>query len=195
MNVRLLGVLALAALAACRSLPPAELPPSPEARAALAGLNEWRARGRVAVRAPSEGFSASYDWREAGGRGVIDVRGPLGAGAARITRTAVSIAIDTGSGPPIDIPAPFSSVEAELTARLGFPLPIEPLRYWMLGVPDPAMPSEPAPDGFAQAGWTVALSGFAPVAQSPAALPSRLVLTRAGTQVRVLISTWQVGPT
>lgn len=193
--MRFWAIGALAALAACQTVPRTEPAPSADTRAALAAVPAWRARGRVAVRSTGEGFSASFDWREAGGRGEIDVRGPLGAGAALITRTAERIRIETGSNPPIEIPAPFETVEAELTARLGFPLPIEPLRYWMLGVPDPDLPSSALADGFAQAGWNIALSGFAPVAMAPAALPSKLVLTRSGTQVRVVVSTWQVGPT
>ena len=194
MNARPWLIGALAALAACQTVPRAELAPSADARAVLAGVSAWRARGRVAVHSTGEGFSASFDWREAGGRSDIDVRGPLGAGAALITRTPQLIRIETGSNPPIDIPAPFESVEAELTTRLGFPLPIGPLRYWMLGVPDPGLPSSAAPEGFAQAGWNVALAAFAPVIKAPVALPTRLVLTRSGTQVRVVISAWQVGP-
>ena len=192
MRPRRLALLALALLGGCQSLPPPAAAPTPAAQAALATLDTWRARGRVAVRSRAEGFGASFDWREAAGRGEIDVRGPLGAGAARITRSAEAIRIETASGPPLEIAAPFTALESELTARLGFPLPIGPLRYWLLGVPDPALPSEAGGQGFAQAGWTVALAQFAPVAGSPAPLPSRLVLKREATEIRVLVSSWTV---
>ena len=192
MRLKGLALLALAMLGACQTLPPPAAAPTPGAQAALATLDTWRARGRVAVRSTAEGFSASFDWREAAGRGEIDVRGPLGAGAARITRSADSIRIETASGPPLEIAAPFAALESELTARLGFPLPIGPLRYWLLGVPDPALASEASAGGFAQAGWTVALQQFAPVAGAPAPLPSRLVLKREATEIRVLVSTWTV---
>ena len=194
MKGRALAVLALTGLAACRSgPPPAELAPAPELQPAVAALEAWRARGRVAVRTPVDGFSASFDWREANGRGELDVRGPLGAGAARITQTADLIRIETGAAPPVEVPAPFDSLEAELTTRLGFPLPIASLRYWLLGVPAPGVPSEPAGGGFRQAGWTVAPAGFTAVPLAPAPLPSRLVLTRADTQIKVAISAWQLG--
>jgi outer membrane lipoprotein LolB len=193
-KARALAVLALTALAACRTLPPpAELGPTPELRPALVALDAWRARGRVAVRTPSDGFSASFDWREANDRGELDVRGPLGAGAARITQTPALIRIETGASAPVEVSAPFESLESELTTRLGFPLPIASLRYWLLGVPAPDVPSEAIGSGFSQAGWTVAPAGFAAVPLAPAPLPSRLVLTRAGTQIKVAISTWQLG--
>ncbi len=184
---------ALAALAACHTLPPPAAIPSAETRALLVSVGDWRARGRVAVRAAAEGFSASFDWREAGGAGEIDVRGPLGAGSAHITRSATAVRIETGSRPPLEIAAPFDSLESELAMRLGFPLPIEPLRFWLLGVPDPAAPSVATATGFTQAGWTVTLSDFSPVAAAPAPLPGRLTLSRSGTEIRVLVSSWQVG--
>jgi outer membrane lipoprotein LolB len=193
-RARALAVLALTALAACRSgPPPSELAPAPELQPALVALDAWRARGRVAVRTPSDGFSASFDWREANGRGELDVRGPLGAGAARITQTADLIRIETGAAAPVEVPAPFDTLESELTTRLGFPLPIASLRYWLLGVPAPDISSEPVAGGFSQAGWTVAPAGFSRVPLAPAPLPSRLVLTRAGTQIKVAISAWQLG--
>jgi len=190
---RVVLVAALATLGACHTLPPPAAIPSADTRALLVAVGDWRARGRVAVRAANEGFSASFDWRESAGTGEIDVRGPLGAGSAHITRSAAAVRIETGGHPPLEVAAPFDSLEAELTARLGFPLPIEPLRYWLLGVPDPAAPSEATATGFTQAGWTVTLSAFAPVAAAPAPLPGRLTLSRAGTEIRVLVSTWQVG--
>jgi outer membrane lipoprotein LolB len=185
---------ALLALAACHSNPPrTDLRPAAAAWPNLVAIATWRAHGRVAVRSATEGFSASFDWREADGRSELDVRGPLGAGAAHITRTADSIRIDTGSAAPIDVPAPFDRLEGELTARLGFPLPIEPLRYWMLGAPAPDRPSASTPTGFEQDGWAIALAAFAPVAAAPAPLPSRLTLSRAGTQIKVAVSDWTVG--
>jgi outer membrane lipoprotein LolB len=186
---------ALAALAGCHGLPSRpDLPPTPEARALLAALPDWRAQGRVAVRSAAGGFSASFDWHETGDHFELGVHGPFGAGAARISRTAEVIRIESGEGPTIELPSPFAALEPALVARLGFPLPIESLRYWVLGVPAPGMPSDAGQGGeFRQAGWTVSLAAFEPVSGAPGPLPSRLVLTRQATRIRVIIDTWQVG--
>jgi outer membrane lipoprotein LolB len=197
---RFAKVIALVALAlatsACRTLtpPPSPVPAAPgsAAQAALALVTDWHARGRVGVRSPSNGWSAGFDWRESGGRGEVDVRGPLGAGSAHLTRTADSIRIDTG-GEAIEIAAPFVSLDEELVARLGFSLPVDSLRYWLLGVPAPLAPFEPTAAGFRQAGWNVTLGAFALVAGSPGALPGRVTLARDATEIRVVINLWQVG--
>jgi len=191
---RALPAIAVLALAGCH-LQPAQpdLRPAATAWPALAALPAWHARGRVAVRTPADGFSASFDWRESDGRSEIDVRGPLGAGAAHITRTTDSIRIETGTAAAIDVPAPFDQLEAALTARLGFPLPLEPLRYWMLGAPAPDRASTPTTGGFDQDGWDIVLGPFAAVPAAPAPLPARLTLSRAGSQIRVAVTDWAVG--
>jgi outer membrane lipoprotein LolB len=193
---RRLGALALIVLlGGCRTLPaPGVTGPDPAARAALAGLVDWHADGRVAVRSGSEGFSASFDWRESGGQGEVGVRGPFGAGAVHISRSAERIRIESSSAPALEVAAPFEALEPALTARLGFPLPLDSLRYWVLGVPAPGLASTDAADGFVQGGWTVAVAEYVAVRGAPAALPARLVLTRAATRIRVVVDRWQVAP-
>ena len=192
---RALALVALiAGLGGCRALPVRSAAgPDAAARAALAALDAWHAAGRVAVRAGNEGFSASFDWREAGGAGELGVRGPFGAGAVLIHRSAERILIESGSAPPLEVEAPFTALEPELTARLGFPLPLDPLRYWVRGVPAPDLPAAGAGGDFSQAGWHVAVSEFVPVAGAPGPLPARLVLTREATRIRVIVDRWQVG--
>jgi outer membrane lipoprotein LolB len=188
-------VAALIGLAGCHALPTRPLAgPDAAARATIATLSDWHATGRVAVRAGSDGFSASFDWQEAAGQGVLGVRGPFGAGAVRISRSAERIMIESG-GAPLEVDAPFAALEPELVARLGFPLPLDPLRYWVLGVPAPGLPAEGSGADFRQGGWQVSVGEFVPVAGAPGPLPARLTLTRDATRIRVIVDRWRVGGT
>ena len=194
MSPRLALVALLATLAGCHAMPVQPVAaPDAAARVAITSLAGWQATGRVAVRAGADGFSASFDWQEAAGRGVIGVRGPFGAGAVRISRSAERIEIESGGAPPIAVAAPFDALEPELVARLGFPLPLDPLRYWVLGVPDPGRPSEGAGSDFRQDGWQVTVAEFVPVAGAPGPLPARLTLSRDTTRIRVVVDRWRVG--
>jgi len=81
--------------------------------------------------------------------------------------------------------------------RLGFDPPLGELRYWILGVPDPAQPATEELDqrqqrlqGLTQAGWHI---------DSPSTLPSavsrcraRLTLRRDAVRVRLLVDDWQL---
>ena len=188
------GLALLLALAGCGSAPTRPVAAvDPAARVALAALDAWHATGRVAVRAGGEGYHVSFDWRQLGGRGELAVRGPFGAGAARISVEPALILIESGRDPPLDLAAPFGAAESALVARLGFPLPLEPLRYWVLGVPAPDLPSTAAGSDFEQSGWRVAVTEYAVVAGAPAPLPARLELRRSSTRIRLVVDHWQVG--
>jgi len=129
-------------LASCATAPLTPAPLTWEARASrLATLPAWQARGRVAVATAREGFSGSFDWRERVDRSDITVRGPVGIGGVSITREDREVRIATSKGEVFMSQAP----DQDLEARLGAPLPISYLRYWMTGQPAPLPAPQPAP--------------------------------------------------
>jgi outer membrane lipoprotein LolB len=160
---------------------------------ALTALQDWQANGRLAVSAANGGWNASFAWRESDGKSEVDVHGPFGLGAAHITRTAERIRIDSGKGAPLDVAAPFTTLEPAIETRLGVPLPLAALRYWLLGVPAPDEPSTATPAGFEQAGWAIEAKKRDTVAGAPAPLPHLLWVERAETRIRVVIDHWELG--
>jgi outer membrane lipoprotein LolB len=153
----------------------------------------WTAQGRVAVRSINEGFSASFRWHETPAEGQIEVRGAFGAGATRIVRHDDLIVLENASGQPLEVAPPYASLDAALEARLGFALPVASLRYWVMGVPAPGRQVEGTASEFQQDGWHVTSSLYSVVPGASGSLPTRIELTRAGTRVRLLIDSWQVG--
>jgi outer membrane lipoprotein LolB len=189
------ALVAALVVAGCATVPVA--PPAPPAaadRTALETFQTWHASGRVAVKTANDGWSAGFDWREAAGRGELAVRGPFGAGSARITRTPESIRIESGSAAPVDVPAPFDALEPALVERLGVSLPLEQLRWWLVGVPAPDVPSSGGGAAFEQSGWRVRVDEYSPVDGAPAPLPRRLVMEREATRIRVLVDRWDLAP-
>jgi outer membrane lipoprotein LolB len=181
-------------LGACSATPPRPAIPVARDLASIAQLARWQATGRLAVRTSQDGFSAHFDWRQAPGDGELSVRGPFGAGAARISIGSERIRIESGADAPIDIAAPYDALDPVLSARIGFPLPLESLRYWLLGVPAPAIAAQPAgEDAFQQSGWRVAARAFAPVEGAPGPLPGQVDMTRGSTRIRVLVDHWRMG--
>lgn len=185
---------ALVLLGACAASPPVVEPAPVRALDAIRAFEPWQAHGRIAVRAGEEGFSARFDWRQAAGLGDLNVRGPFGAGAAHLTITAQRISIESGNAPPIEVDAPFEALEPTLVARLGFPLPLFALRYWLLGIPAPG-PSVPIESGgaFEQFGWRIEPRAFGVAADAPGPLPGQVQLSRGTTRIRVAVERWQGG--
>jgi outer membrane lipoprotein LolB len=188
-------LLLAAALAACRSAPPL-LPPGESwqaRRPQLQAREHFELKGRVAVAAGGEGFNASVRWMQEGARSVLTLAGPLGVGGTQITAAGNELSLITAHGERIDSEA----AHAELARRLGFDPPLASLRYWVLGVPDPAQPAAEALDlsqqrlsGLTQGGWHIDYNSYTSANGQP--LPARLTLQRDAVRVRLLVDDWQL---
>ncbi len=185
------GLLLLAVagvLGACSSLKPVRTAQAWPLRAAeLQRANHWELDGRAAVAIGNQGWQASLAWRQTGADAQVHLSGPFGVGAVVLERTAAGLSLN--GAPPSD------AVEGQVEDKLGFALPLDELRYWLLGVPDPASDADVArnPEDRArtltQDGWTVNYDRYTPVGGD--VLPALLVLTHEGVRVRIAVEHWE----
>jgi outer membrane lipoprotein LolB len=189
----LAAVLLVGLLCACttvRAPPPATGQPWDVRRPQLQGREHFDLKGRVAVAAGNEGFNARLLWRQTGTRSNVALDGPLCAGGVQITADGPALSVVTSKGEHLDNEA----ARSQLAARLGFDPPITSLRFWVLGVPDPATPAKETLDNqqrlasLQQDGWQVVYDGYLSV--SGEWLPSRVTLQRAGVRVRLIVDGW-----
>jgi outer membrane lipoprotein LolB len=150
-------------------------------------------RGRVAVAAAGEGFTANLRWIQQGTRAQLTLEGPLGVGGAQVIAAGDELTLVTPHGEQLDNAA----AHAELAARLGFDPPLSSLRYWVLGVPDPAQPSTEALDAsqqrlaaLTQSGWHIDYVSYGLAGDG--SLPARLTLQRDAVRVRLLVDDWRL---
>jgi outer membrane lipoprotein LolB len=176
-------------LCACMTTRPLAIPPAAPWAQRMAALQQavaWKLDGRAAVAVGVQGWQASLDWSEAGDTAEAHLAGPFGVGALTLKRTAEGVSLN--GAPPSD------AVEAQLQERLGFELPLDNLRYWLLGVPDPRAPFELTRDAHdraervSQAGWSVVYDKY--MAFNGDLLPARVVLSREGVRVRIVVDHW-----
>ena len=178
----------LAGCAAPRIRPTAPLVPWDERVAALEHARSWQLDGRAAAALGQQGWQASLDWRQKESVSELHLAGPLGVGALALTLSPEGLSLD---GAP---PAP--QVTAQLEARLGFELPLENLRFWLLGIPNPDAPFELTRNAqdralhLSQAGWTIDYDQYRP--QGSDELPARMVLSKADARVRIAVDRWEV---
>lgn len=166
---------------------PSVLPASWEARReTLQSWGRFESYGRVAIARDGEGFSGSWRWAQRAQRSTLELQGPLGVGG---------LSLNFDSEGTVD-----EASRRALEQQLGFVLPVESLRYWMLGVPDPRERSEERMssmasrlDSLQQNGWTVAFKNYAPVPGGDYELPQRIEATRESLRVRLVIEGWSGG--
>jgi outer membrane lipoprotein LolB len=150
----------------------------------------WQLDGRAAVAFREQGWQASLSWQQREDSSEVHLSGPFGVGALVLKRTAEGLSMN---GSP-----PGTAVTEQLQERLGFELPLDHLRYWLLGVPDPGVDfnvernAEDRAAHLTQAEWRIDYDRYMAVAGD--VLPARFVLSREGVRVRIAVDHWQWQP-
>lgn len=193
MRMRILfSLLCCAALSACvTSKPPSStgvpLPWDQRVTELQRHDGTWQLDGRAAVAVGTQGWQASLNWRQRPGATEVHLAGPLGIGAVVLKKTVDGLSLN--GSPPSD------AMVNQLQDKLGFDLPLDDLRYWLVGVPNPAVASEFKLNDqdripqMTQDGWTVTYDHYMPVGSD--LLPSRVVLSREGVRVRIAVDHWE----
>ena len=192
MRVAAASLLVLLALAGCRttklSAPPLPASGWDQRVATLQNADSWQLNGRAAVAIGTQGWQASLDWREKAGSAELHLAGPLGIGAQVITQTGQGLVIN-------GVPASDATLQ-QLQDKLGFNLPIDNLRFWLLGVPDPHQPFELSKNPsdraqhLEQSGWAIDYDRYIPAGAD--VLPGHLTLTRDSVRVRIVADHWDL---
>lgn len=191
---RALALLALVAFAACQPLTrPAPQPAGSwsERKAQLQAATRWRFEGRFAVSGVESGGSGGIRWNQRDARSNVTVFGPLGAGGFEIAVDGATLWVKTSRGEALD----GDQARALIEDRLGVRLPMEALRYWLLGVAAPgSQSSETVGDNqrlaaLSQQGWDVRFETYQAVDGD--VLPARVDAIHQGVKVRLRISRWQ----
>ena len=188
-----LHCLCAALLAACATTRPEPIAPAVGWEQRVSDLQksaDWQLDGRAAVAVGGQGWQASLNWQQRDGSSEVRLSGPFGAGAVVLKRTVDGLSLN--GAPPSD------AVTAQLQERLGFELPLDHLRFWLLGVPDPSAAFEVTRNDqdraahLTQAQWSIDYDRYLPVAGD--VLPAHLVLSREGVRVRIAVDRWQPPP-
>lgn len=156
----------------------------------LGQVRAWQFKGRIAVKAGDDGFNARFNWAQRGDEFEATVSGPLGIGTVRIVGDGRAVTLTDKDG----VKTRLRDVEAELHWRYGWTIPVESLRYWALGIPDPAEPGVTELDDqdrlkrLEQSDWTVEIARYAEGGGQQ--MPRILTATNPETRVRMVIDRW-----
>ncbi|HEX6994220.1 MAG TPA: lipoprotein insertase outer membrane protein LolB [Gammaproteobacteria bacterium] len=163
-----------------------------ERRARLAAIQAWEMRGRIAVETGERGFPATFRWRQDGDVSTLVIRGPFGAGAVEVTGSPERMVV-TARGEQHVLEDP----EQELSELLGWWVPVESLRTWLLGLPDPAYEADTrigranVLTALEQRLWRLEYEGYQ-LAEG-VLVPRRIDMSHDELEVRLRIDDWTIG--
>jgi len=193
---RLSYLLVVVVLSACVAGPRGDAPIAWVDRSeAILNLSTWSLNGRIGLQTADHGFNGSLSWQQTNDDMRADFHGPLGAGAFRVSGNPDELVLETGDGAVYALDEP----EASLENALGWGVPLHALRYWLIGVPHPDIPSQTSfdPDGrlatIEQLEWRVVYERYS-VAEGWE-MPRKLVLDNSGdVRIKLVISRWSITP-
>lgn len=187
------AIVLLGLLAGCATLRGVGLPELDDwesRRETLADLSEWEFRGRIGVSAGDEGFNGKLRWWQHEDLFVASVSGPLGVGTVRFRGDRHQVVVTEEGGEVTEL----RDAEAELRRRYGWTIPVSSLRYWALGIPDPALPAstrvgaEGRLQWLEQGGWVVNFDEYREGGGQ--SMPRRMSAINGDTRVRLVIDDW-----
>ena len=156
----------------------------------LGSVTDWAFKGRIALKSGEEGVNGKFNWTQSGNKFDATLGGPLGIGNIKIAGNDRSIVVTDKDGVTTRLTEP----EAELYYRYGWTIPVDSLRFWALGIPDPAQPAETEVDDagrlvyLEQRDWIVTISRYRESAGQQ--MPRTLTATSPDTRVRMVIDKW-----
>jgi outer membrane lipoprotein LolB len=190
-TVRRLGIalLVTAALAGCTTtLKPLPTDAAATDQARLYALSYWKAEGRMGIQANGRAWNANLFWEHDRGQDRLRLSGPFNQGVVSIILQDDLILINEGNG----VTETTTDIDAALTRRLGFTVPVASLRYWMLGIPAPqgefTRTGSGATRQLAQQGWSMDFDRYTPLAG--AMVPGKSSIRGKGVKLKLLVDTW-----
>lgn len=156
----------------------------------LADMDDWEFKGRIGVSAGSEGFNGKLRYLQDDEAFRATVSGPLGFGTVRIEGDGRQVTVTDKDGAVWILSDP----EIDLQVMYGWMIPVTSLRYWALGIPDPAglAFTEFNDDGLLesldQGNWQVGITRYRDAGGQ--AMPRQLSAVSGDNKVRLVIDDW-----
>ena len=155
-----------------------------------AGIDAWKMSGRIAIARQNEGFNGRFVWDEQPSGMQLRVRGPLGFGGIEINgHEGAYTVIHSGEHFQTNDP------ETELSALVGWWLPVHSLSAWLRAVPDERFPFQADRDSdgrlvsLMQRGWSAEYPSYRQRAEY--LLPYRILLDNGEVRVRVVVDRFE----
>jgi outer membrane lipoprotein LolB len=161
-------------------------------RQSVTELGDWSFSGKIAVKSRDGADSARLSWRQHNADLELEVSGPVGMGQVTLVRQdGTARMFSDGQWQDLD------AAGTVLEDRLGWPLPLDYLSWWLRGLPAPQLPTAQLElvDGrlhqLAQGGWQVEYREYQQV--SNYSLPRTILFRRDPVEGKILLKQWVLG--
>jgi len=162
-----------------------------ERRTRLQATPTWRMNGRIVVNTGSQAFQGRFRWRQGENEVELSISNPLGMNVLQVSGPPERLTV-RARGETWELEDP----EPELSAMLGWWLPVRSLDAWLLGHPDPDFeadrqfsPGRTELRTLDQRLWRLNYESYR--LHDGFLLPRRIDLEHGALELRVTVDGWQ----
>ncbi len=161
----------------------------------LKAIKYWRLRGRLLVSQGEDAWNLSLEWQQKDEDYQITLNGPFGAGKIKLVGNADGVILKDSDEQSFYADRP----EDLLYEQTGVHMPVEGLRYWVMGMASPKQIKKPTIDGHGRlayledANWKVNFKRYTQV--SGMDLPRKVFIIKPEQEidVRLVVDKWTLG--
>ena len=161
----------------------------------LSRFQNWSMLGVLAVRSGGDASRVTMRWRQTRDSYLVRFMGPLGVGLFEVEGSATEVEARFPNGRRASAASP----ELLLEQEIGWTVPLQGLRYWIVGAPAPdSATSNMKLDDHGrlarleQAGWTVVYERYGNL--DDLALPERMRFSNETVDATVVVRRWKSEP-
>ncbi len=159
----------------------------------ISGIEEWSFTGKISLDDGDRGGSGRLQWNVSADSSELDFHGAMGRGAWHLSIDPGRVVLKEASGEQQTA----TSVNDLIQERMGWPLPVDALQWWVRGLAAPgAVDAEQFDSGgllihLEQFGWSIEINRYNSFAGLE--LPIRLDARRDNFRVKLAIGRWHMG--
>lgn len=163
-------------------------------RQALATVQSYYLSARLALRADNGAWNGSLRWEQRPDSYVMNFNSPTGQGALQLSGGADGVQLKLANGEIQNA----DDAEDLLYNQTGLNFPLHGLRYWVMGLPQPAdeslralrLDAQGRITSLSQAGWSINYSRYQTV--DGLEMPRKLELKNNELSIRLFIDRWEL---
>ena len=153
---------------------------------ALYQQQSWYFSGRLALSNKTNSMIVSINWQHSLQQDKIELAGPFGIGRT-VLLVRGNIVIVEKEGKQLEY---YGDVDHLVSTQLGIDIPLNALKYWVLGLPHPEIPYYLTKNGFGQSHWQVNYQKMQSV--DSYSLPRKIQIKKQDNQLKLIINHWDI---
>ena len=196
--MKFIPLLALLLLTGCTTVAERKAVTDPAAtwqsrQQSLRNLEHWQLKGRIAIINGVEAWHLNVNWQQKQADYFIQLSGPFGSGQVQLRGNEQGVIL-TDTEQQVFVA---SEAETLLYDHTGVRMPVNGLRYWILGLPGPASNSRTELDAYGrlaelqQNDWNIILRRYTTLGNLE--LPDKLSVSKQDLKVRLVVDSWELG--